>query len=42
MAMAGQALLARLEAKGSSKSHVETAESHLRVHLIPSPGCSSG
>ncbi len=35
MAMAGQALLARLEAKGSSKSHVETAESHLRVHLVP-------
>ncbi|HKG65614.1 MAG TPA: hypothetical protein VKB28_16210 [Solirubrobacteraceae bacterium] len=33
MATAGQALLARLEAKGSSKSHVETAESHLRgVH----------
>jgi integrase len=35
MAMAGQALLARLEAKGSSRSHVETAESHLRVHLVP-------
>ena len=35
MTIAGQALLARLEAKGSSKSHIETTESHLRVHLVP-------
>ena len=35
MAFGGQALLARLEAKGSSRSHIETAESHLRVHLVP-------
>ena len=35
MAMAGQALLMRLEAKGASKSHLETVESHLRVHLVP-------
>ena len=32
---AGQALLAHLEAKGSSRSHLETVESHLRVHLVP-------
>jgi hypothetical protein len=31
----GQALLAHLEAKGSSKAHLETVESHLRVHLVP-------
>ena len=35
MGLAGQALLTRLEAKGSSKSHLETVESHLRVHLVP-------
>jgi integrase len=33
--IAGQALLAHLEAKGCSKSHLETVESHLRVHLVP-------
>lgn len=32
---AGQALLSHLEAKGSSRSHLETVESHLRVHLVP-------
>jgi len=31
----GQALLMQLEGKGSAKSHIETAESHLRVHLVP-------
>ena len=35
LALAGQALLLRLEAKGASKSHVETYESNLRVHLVP-------
>ena len=35
IAIAGQALLTRLEAKGSAKSHLETVESHLRVHLVP-------
>jgi integrase len=33
--VAGAALLAQLEAKGCSKSHLETVESHLRVHLAP-------
>ena len=31
----GRAWLEALEAKGRSKSHVETVESHLRVHLVP-------
>jgi integrase len=35
VATAGHALLTRLEAKGSSASHLETVESHLRVHLVP-------
>jgi integrase len=35
VAVAGQLLLRRLEAKGSARSHVETVESHLRVHLVP-------
>ena len=35
VAVAGQALLAQLEARGCSTSHIETAESHLRVHLVP-------
>src|SRR3954453_17504522 len=30
--IAGEALLEQLEARGCSKSHIETAESHLRVH----------
>ena len=32
---AGRALLERLEARGSAKSHIESVESHLRVHLVP-------
>ena len=32
---AGEALLAHLEAKGCSRSHLESVESHLRVHLVP-------
>lgn len=32
---AGVVLLAQLEARGSSRSHRETVESHLRVHLEP-------
>ena len=35
MASVGVALLGHLEAKGCSKSHRETVESHLRVHLVP-------
>ena len=35
VAMAGKALLAQLEARGCSRSHRETVESHLRVHLVP-------
>jgi integrase len=35
MAVAGQALLARLEARSSARSHRETVESHLRVHIVP-------
>jgi hypothetical protein len=35
VAVAGAALIAALEAKGCAKSHVETVESHLRVHLVP-------
>ena len=35
IAVAGEALLAHLEGKGCSKSHLETVESHLRVHLVP-------
>jgi integrase len=35
IALAGSALLEQLEAKGRSKSHVQTVESHLRVHLEP-------
>jgi hypothetical protein len=31
----GQSLLGQLEAKGCSRSHLETVESHLRVHLVP-------
>jgi integrase len=35
VAMAGQALLEQLEAKGRAKSHLQTVESHLRVHIAP-------
>ena len=35
VATAGEALLAHLEAKGCSRSHLQTVESHLRVHLVP-------
>ena len=35
VAMAGQALLEQLEAKGRAKSHLQTVESHLRVHVAP-------
>jgi hypothetical protein len=35
VATAGAALLVQLEARGASKSHRETVESHLRVHLLP-------
>jgi hypothetical protein len=35
VATAGVALLAQLEARGSSRSHRETVESHIRVHLVP-------
>jgi integrase len=35
VAVAGEALLARLEARACAKSHIETVESHLRVHLVP-------
>ena len=35
---AGRALLEHLEAIGRSKSHRETAESHLRVHIEPAIG----
>ena len=35
MAVAGRALRDHLEGKGSSRSHLETVESHLRVHLNP-------
>jgi hypothetical protein len=31
----GRAFVEQLEARGRSKSHVETVESHLRVHLLP-------
>jgi hypothetical protein len=35
IATVGLALLAQLKARGSSRSHRETVESHLRVHLVP-------
>jgi hypothetical protein len=35
VATAGQALLDHLEAKGRARSHIESVESHLRVHLVP-------
>jgi integrase len=38
VADAGRALLEHLEAVGRSKSHRETAESHLRVHIEPAIG----
>jgi integrase len=38
VADAGRALLEHLEAVGRSKSHRETAESHLRVHIEPTIG----
>jgi integrase len=31
----GDALLGHLEANGASRSHLETVESHLRVHVVP-------
>jgi len=34
IATAGQALLAQLEARGSTRSHRETVECHVRVHLV--------
>jgi hypothetical protein len=33
--VAAEALRQQLEARGSSRSHLETVESHLRVHLCP-------
>ena len=36
VASVGEVVLAQLEARGCSKSHLETVESHLRVHLVPS------
>jgi integrase len=38
VADAAQALLERLEALGRSKSHRETVESHVRVHIVPAFG----
>jgi integrase len=35
VATTGIALLAQLDVRGSSKSHRESVESHLRVHLVP-------
>ena len=35
VAVIGEALLGQLEVKGCAKSHIETVESHLRVHLVP-------
>jgi hypothetical protein len=35
IAMLGAALVASLEAKGRSRSHIQTVETHLRLHLIP-------
>jgi hypothetical protein len=35
VAVAGAALLVQLEVKGCARSHLETVESHLRVHLVP-------
>src|SRR3954447_9135845 len=35
IAVAGNAFIETLEAKGRAKSHVQTVESHLRVHLEP-------
>jgi hypothetical protein len=35
IATAGQALLEHLEAKGRARSHIESVEVHLRVHLVP-------
>src|SRR3954451_23881874 len=35
VALAGRAWVEALDAKGRSKSHVQTVESHLRVHLEP-------
>lgn len=35
IARAGQAFVEQLEARGRAKSHVETVEAHLRVHLVP-------
>jgi integrase len=34
IAVAGKAFVAQLEPRGRAKSHIETAESHLRVHLV--------
>jgi hypothetical protein len=33
--VAGRALLERLEARACAKSHIESVESHLRVHIVP-------
>jgi hypothetical protein len=35
VALAGRAWVEALEAKGRARSHVQTVESHLRVHLEP-------
>jgi hypothetical protein len=35
VADAGHALLEQLEVLGRSRSHRETVESHLRVHIVP-------
>jgi hypothetical protein len=32
---AGRALLERLEARACAKSHIESVESHLLVHIVP-------
>ena len=38
VADAGRALLEHLEVLGRSRSHRETVESHLRVHIVPAIG----
>jgi integrase len=38
VAVLGETLLAQLQTRGRAKSHVETVESHLRVHIVPSFG----
>jgi hypothetical protein len=33
--VAGRAFIEHLQVRGRTKSHIETVESHLRVHLVP-------